>query len=509
MKPISLLADYSISLAEFLQGYSVVPESQGAIVIQDLKLDSREIVSGDLFVALQGCQDNGIRYINAAAQKGACAALVDQLDLDLCRDYEIPLVAIKGLRQNLSKLAGRFFREPSSRMRVVGVTGTNGKTSCVQFISQALSDLGRPCGSIGTLGFGSASELFKSERTTPDAISLQRMLAFLAEEGATAVALEVSSHAIDQYRVNGIEFDTLVFTNLSHDHLDYHGSMEAYAATKKRLFLTPGVQHAVINADDRFGEELIQQLSGKIKLYRYGLNASGVEARASDIQITERGLRARLDSVWGQGIISSPLLGRFNLSNLLAVYAVLCAWGVSVDEALQGISKLTGASGRMQHYGGGNLPLVVVDYAHTPEALALVLEILREFCEGQLWCIFGCGGDRDRGKRPIMGQIAESMADHLVLTSDNPRTEKPAQIIEEILSGLSRPENAKVYEDRSRAIAASIESAQVDDVILIAGKGHENYQEMAGVRVALSDSEQARGSLNARARKFDVGGTLQ
>ncbi len=369
--------------------------------------------------------------------------------------------------------------------------------------------MGRPCGSIGTLGFGSASELFESERTTPDAISLQRMLAFLAEDGATAAALEVSSHAIDQYRVNGIEFDTLVFTNLSHDHLDYHGSMEAYAATKKRLFLTPGVQHAVINADDRFGEELIQRLSGKMKLYRYGLNVSGVEARASDIQITDRGLRARLDSIWGQGIISSPLLGRFNLSNLLAVYAVLCAWGVSVDEALQGISKLTGASGRMQHYGGGNLPLVVVDYAHTPEALELVLEILSEFCEGQLWCVFGCGGDRDRGKRPIMGQIAESMADCLVLTSDNPRTEKPAQIIEEILSGLSRPENAKVYEDRSRAIAASIESAQVNDVILIAGKGHENYQEMAGVRVAFSDSEQARGSLNTRARKFDVGGTLQ
>lgn len=498
MKPTVLKGDYSLSLTEFLRGHGPVSETQGRTVIRDLKLDSREVVSGDLFVALKGYQDNGIRYINDAVARGACAVLIDQSDSGLCSDPGVPFIAIEQLRQKLSALAGRFFREPSSRMKIVGVTGTNGKTSCVQYISQALSALGKPCGSVGTLGFGYCAQLFASERTTPDAISLQRVLAYLAQEGAIAAALEVSSHAVDQCRVNGIEFDTLVFTNLSHDHLDYHGSMDAYAAVKKKLFLMPGVQHAVINADDSFGAQLVQQLSGKLKLYSYGINAAGAAVRASDIQVTDQGIQAKLDSIWGQGHINSPLLGRFNLSNLLAVYTVLSVWGVSAEDALHAIGSLSEVPGRMQRYGGGSLPLVVVDYAHTPEALQLVLQTLRDLCEGQLWCVFGCGGDRDRSKRPSMGKIAESMADCVVLTSDNPRTEKPAQIIEEILAGFSRRQNASIQEDRARAIAASIEAAQVNDVILIAGKGHENYQEMNGARVAFSDSEQARRALNAR-----------
>ncbi len=505
MKPLCLKNDYRISLAELISGYGTVPDIYNDIIIQDLKLDSRMVVAGDLFIAIKGDQYNGSDYIENAIANGARAILIDSNDNIYFPKQCIPLIAIAQLKKNLSAIAGRFFQNPSLNMRIIGVTGTNGKTSCVQYISQALTDCGQQCGSIGTLGFGAINQLCKLDRTTPDAITMQRLLAYFNENNAVAVALEISSHAAVQYRVNGIEFDTLVFTNLSHDHLDYHGDMKNYAAAKKSIFMMPKVRHAVINIDDAFGQQLAIELRNKYKVHTYGLEAIDATISASNIQLKNHNMVANLTSIWGDGEVTSQLLGRFNLSNLLAVSAVLCVGGITIKDTLNAIAKLSSVPGRMQQYSYENLPLIIVDYAHTPDALKSVLETLKEMCTGKLWCLFGCGGDRDQSKRSIMGQVAELLADHLILTNDNPRHENPSHIIEEILSGIKIPETILVIEDRAVAIASCIASAQVDDVILIAGKGHENYQESYGLRIYFSDGEQVIKALNLRMSDESIG----
>lgn len=468
-------------------------------VICDLQLDSRRVKAGTLFIALRGQQDDGTRYIESAVSKGAAAVLVDSTVRDSLAGCAVPVVGVEQLKDKVSHLAARFFRQPSRQLDVVGVTGTNGKTSCCQFIAQALTQLGVECGVIGTLGYGFVGDLHETAHTTPDAIAVQRMLADLVSREMHAVAMEVSSHGIDQGRVAGVRFDTAVFTNLSRDHLDYHGDMASYGETKKQLFLMSGVKHAVVNIDDEFGRQLVDQLPDRLAVYRYGLNSQHADIRCANIELSAKGIRASLLSPWGAGILTSPLVGQFNLSNLLAVFTVLCTQGFSVQQALSAIAGLDTVPGRMETYGGGSLPLVVVDYAHTPDALGTALRTLRTLGDGKLWCLFGCGGDRDQGKRMLMGEVAEQLSDELILTNDNPRSESPEQIIEDIKSGLLKLERIRIELDRAKAIQLAVDRAEPGDLILIAGKGHEPYQEIKGARIAFSDAEQVKQALNIKA----------
>ena len=485
------------TLANLLSGIDAAPVPRGSGV-SDLKLDSRKVVKGDLFVALKGYRDDGVQYIESAVERGASAVLVEAETLVDIGDCKVPLVGVKELKANVSKIAGRFFSEPSKQLEVIGVTGTNGKTSCCQFIAKALTYLGIDCGLIGTLGYGLVGALNKTENTTPDAIAMQRILADMVDQKLKAVALEVSSHGMEQGRVNGIHFDSAVFTNLSRDHLDYHGSMTVYAECKRQFFLLPGIKHAIVNVDDEFGRQLADKMPDRIALFRYGVESQDADITVSNLEFSARGIYATLYSPWGEGILTSSLLGRFNLSNLLAVIGVLCAQGISLPRVLEAVKHLSTVPGRMERFGGGGLPTVIVDYAHTPDALERVLVSLRELCSGELWCVFGCGGERDRGKRAMMGEVAERLADQLVLTNDNPRTEAPQQIITDIQSGLRKPAQTILELDRALAIQMAIHSAHSRDLILVAGKGHEHWQEVKGARIAFSDAEQVKQALNIK-----------
>lgn len=486
-----------ISLTELLSGFDAAPLPEN-YTLSDLKLDSRQIHRGDLFVALKGQHEDGVRYIDNAIKRGAVAVLVDADAMAEVTGCAVPLVGVKDLRGNLGKIADRFFDKPSKKIEVIGVTGTNGKTSCCQFIAKALTSLGIDCGLIGTLGYGLVGALNKTENTTPDAITMQRILAQMVEEKLNAVALEVSSHGMDQGRLNGIRFDTAVFTNLSRDHLDYHGNMEAYAECKRQFFKMPGIKHAIVNLDDAFGRQLVAQLPESIALISYSMESRDSVISMSNLECSALGMRATLCTPWGEGILVSSLLGRFNLSNLLAVIGVLCVQGVSLSRALEAVKNLSGAPGRMERFGGKGLPVVIVDYAHTPDALERVLTSLREICAGDIWCVFGCGGERDQGKRALMGEIAERLADQLVLTNDNPRSENPAQIIDDIRTGMRKPAQAILEMNRAQAIQMAIDNAKAADLVLVAGKGHEQWQEIKGARLAFSDAEQVKQALNIK-----------
>ncbi|MEB3735060.1 UDP-N-acetylmuramoyl-L-alanyl-D-glutamate--2,6-diaminopimelate ligase [Halopseudomonas pachastrellae] len=459
--------------------------------IQGLALDSRQVKAGDLFLACAGRQHDGRRYIEQAVAAGAVAVAYEQ-DGFSAPALAVPMLAVSGLHQQLSALADRFYGQPSAALQVVGVTGTNGKTSVSQMLAQALNQLGSRCGVIGTLGSGFPDALVDHGMTTPDALAVQRQLASLQAEGARQVAMEVSSHALDQQRVAAVRFAVGVFTNLSRDHLDYHGSMQAYGEAKAELFKRP-LSAAVINLDDRFGREL----AASCLLPGHWLQPAG-QQRCSVLcrrAIRQSGLSARLFIQGKEFNLRSPLLGRFNLSNLLAVLGSLLALGVDADAALAQVASLLPPAGRMQRLGGGALPLVVVDYAHTPDALEKALVALHEHAAGRVICVFGCGGDRDNGKRPLMARIAEQHAAKVVVTDDNPRTEASAQIIEQVCQGAEHPQALTVIPNRAQAIAQTIAAAQTGDVILLAGKGHENYQEIDGVRHPFSDIEQAGQAL--------------
>ena len=487
------------NLHKLLSGFVSVMDFED-ISVFDLKLDSRKINAGDLFVALKGTQDNGLAYVESAKSRGAAAVVTDaqNISVEVTSEFGIPVIEVPKLREHLGEIAGRFFGQPSKYINLVGITGTNGKTSCCQFIAQALSGLGVQCGVIGTLGYGHFTSLRDIGHTTPDAITLQRILVELLSEEFPIVAMEVSSHGLDQGRANGVLFNTAIFTNLTRDHLDYHGDMESYGESKARLFKAPGIEQAIINIDDSFGCELAAKVADGITVYRYALDDQTADVSVSNIQVSERGLHAVLRSPWGKGIITSSLLGRFNLSNLLAVFTFLCSQGVVVDQALAAVADVKTADGRMQSFGGGGFPLVVVDYAHTPDALAAALTTLKEICQGKLWCVFGCGGNRDQGKREIMGMYAEELADEVVLTNDNPRQEAPEDIVLAIKVGMRSPEKVHVELNRASAIQLAITQAQAGDVVLIAGKGHENYQEIGGARTAFNDGEQVKQALTIK-----------
>jgi UDP-N-acetylmuramoyl-L-alanyl-D-glutamate--2,6-diaminopimelate ligase len=494
---------------------------QGAS-IGGLSADSRDLRAGDAFVAYPGARTDGRQHIADALERGAAAVLWERDGFSWNDAWRVPNIAVDGLRGLAGHLAHEVFGRPSEKLWLAGVTGTNGKTSCSQWIAQAFNALGRRTAVIGTLGSGFPSAsgrepaaLAPSLNTTPDAIELHRRLAEFLQAGAQGVVMEVSSVGLDQGRVSGALFDVALLTNLSRDHLDYHGDMERYAAAKAQLFDAPGLSGAVLNMDDVLGVRIAQKLGGSA-VARAGYSAhagvasaAGLEffLEAENIRLSQEGLAFGLVSSWGRAEVTSRLLGRFNVANVLGVLGVLLGAGVALEQAVAAVAALSSPPGRMQCLGGAGKPLAVVDYAHSPDALEAVLISLRPLAEaagGRLACVFGCGGDRDRGKRSLMGAIAARSADQVLLTSDNPRGEEPMEIITDILEGVlaeAQTEQAPlVIADRREAIAAAIAAAAAGDVVLIAGKGHEDYQEIAGRRIPFSDAAVAAEALAAWTR---------
>lgn len=504
-------APAGMMLSELLAEIAGLPNGLDCPVTR-ICTDSRDVRPGDLFCALSGMRTQGHDFIGQALAAGAAAVVWDKppgmTSLDAAKlahgmQSSVPLIAVEDLRSHLGMIAARFYGHPSHALTVYGVTGTNGKTSCTQFIARALQANG-PCGVIGTLGNGLAGALEPTRHTTPDAVTLQALLAQMLTRGATAVAMEVSSHGLDQRRVNGVLFKCAVFTNLSRDHLDYHSDMESYGQAKARLFSMPGLQHAVINADDAFGRWLLAHMPATVNAVSYGLAGEAHAPRpglyAERVELRPDGLRVRVNTLWGTEEISSRLLGRFNVSNLLAVLGALLITGMPFKQACARVQDLTTVPGRMERYGGMGQPLVVVDYAHTPDALQHVLHALREHCRGKLRCVFGCGGDRDRGKRPIMGRIAEAGADEVVLTDDNPRSEDPETITRDILAGMQMPERVRIIHERASAIAEALHASTSEDVLLIAGKGHETVQIVGARQLAFNDGEHVLALLREGTR---------
>ncbi len=461
--------------------------------------DSRHVQAGALFLAYPGAVSDGRDYIAQAIKQGASAVVWDKAGFSWPTDWSVSNLAVDNLKQKAGEIAAEYHHHPSARLTMIGVTGTNGKTSVSQWLAQCLTILGQKTAVLGTIGNGfidpQASVLATASNTTPDAILLQGMLADFVAQQADAVVMEVSSHGLDQGRVNGVEFDIAVLTNLSRDHLDYHETMEAYAAAKQKLFDLTSLKVAVLNADDVFGQKIASALNKQAKpILSYGLQYG--EVRGSNLQLHDAGLAMHVSTPAGDALLAAPVLGRFNAYNLLAVLATLLALEVSLSDAVVAISQIKPVAGRMQQFGGGSSPLVVVDYAHTPDALEKVLSTLREQLQAgaKLLCVFGCGGDRDAGKRPLMGAIARRLADTVIVTSDNPRSENATSIIQAIIA-----DNAEAYlveEDRASAIKLAIKLANKGDIVLVAGKGHENYQEILGVKHLFDDALIAQAALN-------------
>ncbi|MGH8782755.1 UDP-N-acetylmuramoyl-L-alanyl-D-glutamate--2,6-diaminopimelate ligase [Paraburkholderia sp.] len=483
-----------------------------------LHADTRALAAGDVFCAYAVDGADNRPFIDNALERGAAAVLYQPENFAGQPDPAIAH-AVPALNELAGPIASGWYGDPSDAMLVVGVTGTNGKTSCSQWISTALTALGTRCAIIGTLGSGLPGQLVYTGFTTPDAPQLQRSLAQLLAAGAQAVAMEVSSHALHQGRVNGTSFDIAVFTNLTQDHLDYHHTFEAYEAAKAHLFAWPGLRCAVLNRDDEAGRRLIAAVHGHARVIAYGLDTAGshtVDADASliasNVRATATGTAFHLSSDWGDADVEVATLGAFNVSNLLGVLGALLAADMPFDAALAEVAKLEPVNGRMQRLGGrlqNDEPLVVIDYAHTPDALEKTLDALRPIAQargGELICMFGCGGDRDATKRPLMGAIAERLADGVVVTSDNPRSEDPQAIIDQIVAGMSDPSKVRRIEDRASAILQAIRSAAREDVIVLAGKGHESTQEIMGRKRAFSDQDHARLALAARATQARGGG---
>ncbi len=459
------------------------------VAASSITADSRKVQAGSLFLAYPGEKHDGRAFIAQAVAQGASAVAWESQGFTWDAHCQVPNLPVRNLRENCGLIADSFYGHPSEKLWMIGVTGTNGKTSCSHWLAQTLSLVGRKTALVGTLGNGFPSALSHAINTTPDPILLHGMLADYLQQGAKAVAMEVSSHGLEQGRLNGVHFDVAVFTNLSRDHLDYHGDMTAYAAAKKKLFDWDGLACSVLNVDDEFGAQLAKNLIATNKSQvTYGFSEHAM-VRGSGLRFTSQGLSMEVATPSGNAVVSAALLGRFNAYNLLAVLATLLSSNVSLKDAVAAIAQVNSVAGRMQQLGGGELPLVVIDYAHTPDALEKVLSALREQSTGRLFCVFGCGGNRDQGKRPLMGEVAAKLADKVIVTTDNPRDEAPEAIARAIESGLAG--EYEVVLDRTAAIAAAIEQAGAGDIVLVAGKGHEDYQEIAGVKYPFSDEAVA------------------
>jgi len=485
-----------------------------------LASDSRRVKAGDVFFAYPGEGKDGRAYIAAAVAQGAAAIVYEEQGAEAYpwdAAWTLPRLAVTDLKRRSGPIAHAFYGYPDASMFTVGVTGTNGKTSCAVWLGQALSRLGDLTAVIGTLGVGMSRargevEFDPTGYTTPDAVLLAQKLAETRDQGATALAIEVTSIGLDLGRTDGMHFDVALFTNLTRDHLDHHGDMAAYEAAKTKLFDSPGLQASVVNLDDAMGHRIVDRLvARKDRVVGYTLRDAvalpdlpGVDMlRAGQLRTRSAGTEFHLDTPQGSTQVKTHLVGQFNISNALAVLGALLVKGATLRAAVEAIEGLTPAPGRMQQIGGNEAPMVVIDYAHTPDALEKTLETLRSVAQergGQLWCVFGCGGDRDPGKRPQMGRISQ-IAEHVLVTSDNPRSEEPHAIIEQIIAGMDAHHPTSVFQavdDRAAAILYAIKHAAKPDVILLAGKGHEPYQEIKGRKIPFSDADHAQLALSAR-----------
>lgn len=481
------------TIGELLHGYATIPAALAQCAISGLAIDSRRVQRGDLFFALRGGQRHGLEFLEAVKGRGAAAVAWEAPWAGtLPSAVELPLLAVPQLRAHLGAIASRFYRAPARQLAVVGITGTDGKTSCAHFIAHALSAAAAtPCGILGTLGLGVYGATQATTHTTPDPLTIHHWLAQLVAAGCQHAVMEVSSHALDQGRVNAVPFQVAVLTQLSRDHLDYHGSLDAYAAAKRRLFTEHSPQWAVLNLDDKFGQQLLTERPTQVVTYGCGAVPSTVErwVRGEEVRLSADGLQLRIQSAWGAGELTAPLLGRFNASNLLASLATLLALEMPLVEALAHLQHSVCVPGRMERLGDpATQALAVIDYAHTPYALQQALCALREHgSERRLLCVFGCGGERDSGKRPLMGAVAEQYADHVIVTDDNPRTENAERIIAAIVGGMRNPAAATIIRDRRQAIMYALNTAQRGDLVLIAGKGDEDYQIIGTERHPFSD----------------------
>ena len=484
-----------------------------ALGIRQLTNDSRAVRPGDTFVAYPGVSRDGRDYVGQAIANGAASVLWERAGFEWQPQWRLPNAGLCNLRRHAGEIASRVHGRPSARLRVIGVTGTNGKTTCSQWIAQALTRAGRGCAVIGTLGYGMRAPYQPVANTTPDALWLHAQLAEFARRGAQAVAMEVSSIGLDQDRVAGVEFDVALFTNLTRDHLEYHRTPQRYKEAKARLFAWETLKHAVVNLDDGFGVELARRIRRPgLSVVGYGFGAArGVRAArvaGAHLVTGAHGVAFDVTTPWGGAHVASPVLGRHNAYNLLGTLAVLLVSGVPLRKAVTALAAVKPVRGRLQRLGGGARPLVVVDYAHSPDALKHALTTLRELLgkrdsrltthDSRLICVFGCGGDRDRGKRPQMGRVAARLADRVVVTSDNPRGEDPRDIIEDIVAGArGAAEEIMIEADRRKAILRALADARRGDIVLLAGKGHEDYQEIRGARRPFSDVAVAREALAA------------
>ncbi len=474
---------------------------------RQLTTDTRKVRPGDIFFAYPVGQGDGRDYIEVAIEQGAVAVVFEEADFYWNPQWQVPHCGVNNLLWLSGFIAAEYLHHPDAPMLTVAVTGTNGKTSCTQWLASALSFLGTPTSVIGTLGIGlvqkgSIPAFDVTGFTTPDAVQLQQKIALQSELGARAIAIEASSIGLDQGRMNGMHLDVAVMTNVTRDHLDYHGDMSSYEAAKARLFSWAGLGTAVINLEDEFGVRMMQQaLANGVAVIGYTTAESGTEnkncLRASVIRNYQGGTSFQLDSPFGSGQIKTRMIGRFNVSNVLAVMATLFASGVVWKDAVHAVEQLCAVPGRMEQLSSPGRALVMVDYAHTPDALEKTLANLSDVAkerQGKLWCVFGCGGDRDPGKRPQMGKVAE-LADEIIVTSDNPRSEDPAAIMAQIAAGISPQRQFTMETDRAKAILYAIKHAGKNDVVLLAGKGHEAYQEVAGRKLPFSDVEHAQIAL--------------
>lgn len=483
------------------------------VTVTGMTLDSRQVLPGQLFFALFGKNHDARDYIDVALQRGASAVLADAGGQwrDCHWVQGVPIIVVEGLRAKIGEIAARYYGHPSRALPVIGVTGTNGKTSTTQFIGQILTGLEKRCGVVGTLGYGLYPTLTDTGFTTPDAIVLQAALADVVSNQADCVAMEVSSQGLHQHRLSGVTFKTAVFTNLTRDHLDYHGSMAAYAEAKRRLFEHDPLQVGVINADDSYAACMLNAMPRAARSLTYSVSDVRADVYATQLSFHSDGYAASIHTPWGDGELAGRLLGSFNFSNVLAaVTAVMTLpYAFRLDDVLTQACSLVPVAGRMELLGSVQDVTAVVDYAHSPEGLRCALQAVRQHASGRIWCVFGCGGNRDQGKRPLMAEVADELADHVIVTDDNPRNENADDIVKQILLGFSDKSRVIVQRDRAKAIAQAVAHAASGDVVLVAGKGHENYQDVCGQRMTFSDVGQVRLALQQRHRMAGVAATLQ
>jgi len=483
----------SVALKALFDGFGAAAPD---LSVSGLTLDSRAVAPGDLFLAVRGSAAHGLAHAAQAVENGAAAIAWEPASGIMPPQLGVPEFAVESLAQRVGAIASRFYGEPSKSAFTFGVTGTDGKTSTAHLVAQAFDRLGRPAAYIGTIGYGRLAALADASHTTPDPVSLQRWFAQMVESGCSAVSMEVSSHALDQNRVGGIAFDAVALTNLQRDHLDYHGTLEAYAAAKRKLFEPGDGRVLILNRDDATGARWIEEFSRLTphasRLTCYGLDGDKPSTPryviGRELKLHGRGLSLVLDTHAGRAQLDASLLGRFNAYNLMTAAAALLAADVPLQAVVEALSQSQTVPGRIEGFrGGAGKPLVVVDYAHTPQALEQILKAVRAHTAGKLWCVFGCGGDRDKGKRPLMGAAAAAHADALIVTDDNPRTESPESITQQILEGLPAGIQAPVIHDRVEAIRTAVNQAGEHDVVVVAGKGHEDYQIIGTQKRAYSD----------------------